>query len=96
MSCPSIVFRKNSILQCPFVYQHRECRYSDREVPFGLITHPAPITSLSMILQMLALLPSQWVSAMTLHWNHGDFTDQDQVPDQLVHSLMDLSTLLLS
>ena len=27
-----------SILICPFVYQHKECRHSDGEVPFGLIT----------------------------------------------------------
>ena len=38
MSCPSIVFWKTSILRCPFVYQHKECRHSDGEVPFGLIT----------------------------------------------------------
>ena len=37
MSCPSIVFWKTSILICPFVYQHKECRHSDEEVQFGLI-----------------------------------------------------------
>ena len=29
---------KNSILKCPFVYQHKECRHSEGEVTFGLIT----------------------------------------------------------